>query len=128
MCSPISGNTGQIGTNGKQRYIQYMGSKRVDVIGQSSIGLIGCHGRDSIPLLGPSPRGDNAWSTPSACGHCLSSKSSVSEYIRLTFSDGQPNIPSFSFHHFYYVSWQQHQWQQQWQRCRENQLEVHHIA
>ena len=62
----------------------------MDVIGQSGKGLIRCHGCDSIPLLGLSPRGDNVGSTLSVCGHCLSSKSLVSEYIRLTFGVSQP--------------------------------------
>ena len=65
-----------------------MGGEHVDVIGQGGVGLIGCHGHDRISLLGPTC--DNVCSTLSACGHCLSLKSLVSEYIRLTFGVGQP--------------------------------------
>ena len=70
----------------------------MDVIGQSGTGLIGCHGHDSIPPLGPSPQGNNAVSTPSVCGHCLSSNSSVGEYISPTSSVSQPIFfPSYTF-------------------------------
>ena len=71
-----------------------MGGKHVDTIGQSGTGLIRCYSCDSIPLLGLSPQGDNAVSTLSACSHCLSLKSLISEYISLTFSAGQPIFSS----------------------------------
>ena len=72
-----------------------MGRERVDAIRQSGEGLIRCHGHDSIPHLGLSPQNDNVGFTLSVCGHCLSLKSLVSEYIRLTFSVGQPIFFSF---------------------------------
>ena len=68
----------------------------MDAIGQSGIEMIRCHSCDSIPLFGPSPQGDNVCSTPSTCSHCLSSKSLVSKYIRLTFGVSQPIFFSLS--------------------------------